>query len=53
MNTRMHADAIPDADPRTLAEPRQVAARIISLIARADRFPNGARLEASTLEVPA
>ena len=53
MNTRMHADAIPDADPRTLAEPRHVAAKIVSLIAQADRFANGARLEASTLEVAA
>jgi NAD(P)-dependent dehydrogenase (short-subunit alcohol dehydrogenase family) len=40
MNTRMHADAIPDADPATLADPSAVAARILSLVqateARAD-----------------
>ncbi len=32
MNTRMHADAIPDADPSTLADPRDVAARILGAI---------------------
>lgn len=32
MNTRMHADAIPDADPATLADPREVAARILDAI---------------------
>lgn len=29
MNTRMHADAIPDADPAALADPERVAARIV------------------------
>ena len=32
MNTRMHADAIPDADPRTLNNPGDVAIRILKLI---------------------
>ncbi len=32
MNTRMHADAIPDADPATLADPADVAARIVEMI---------------------
>ncbi len=32
MNTRMHADAIPDADPAGLADPRDVAARILDAI---------------------
>jgi NAD(P)-dependent dehydrogenase (short-subunit alcohol dehydrogenase family) len=32
MNTRMHADAIPDADPATLADPVDVAARIVAMI---------------------
>jgi NAD(P)-dependent dehydrogenase (short-subunit alcohol dehydrogenase family) len=49
MNTRMHADAIPDADPASLADPVQVARRIASLIARADQVPSGARFEASAL----
>jgi NAD(P)-dependent dehydrogenase (short-subunit alcohol dehydrogenase family) len=32
MNTRMHADAIPDADPATLADPADVAARIVAQV---------------------
>lgn len=44
MDTRMHADAMPDADPSTLARPAQVASRIVRLI-RSELTPNGARLE--------
>jgi NAD(P)-dependent dehydrogenase (short-subunit alcohol dehydrogenase family) len=33
MNTRMHAEAVPDADPATLTDPALAAARIITLIA--------------------
>ncbi len=29
MNTRMHADAMPEADPATLADPADIAARIL------------------------
>jgi len=47
MRTRMHADAVPDADPATLADPDDVAARILELIQRSHDQPNGARLEAS------
>ena len=47
MDTRMHADALPDADRSTLARPAQVAAQIVALI-RARNVPNGARLEASS-----
>ena len=50
MNTRMHADALPDADPATLADPAAVATRIADLIAAADRVPNGARVEAARWE---
>jgi len=32
MNTKMHADAIPDADPATLADPADVAARIVAQV---------------------
>ncbi len=46
MDTRMHAAAMPDADPRTLARPADVARRIVALI-RAESTPNGARLEAN------
>jgi NAD(P)-dependent dehydrogenase (short-subunit alcohol dehydrogenase family) len=49
MNTRMHADAIPSADPATLADPRVIAARIAALVARPEALVNGARLEASSL----
>jgi NAD(P)-dependent dehydrogenase (short-subunit alcohol dehydrogenase family) len=50
MNTRMHADALPDADPATLADPAVVAARLADLIAAADRLPTGARVEAARWE---
>jgi NAD(P)-dependent dehydrogenase (short-subunit alcohol dehydrogenase family) len=50
MNTRMHADALPDADPATLADPAAVAALIADLIAAADRVPSGARVEAARWE---
>jgi NAD(P)-dependent dehydrogenase (short-subunit alcohol dehydrogenase family) len=50
MNTRMHADAVPEADPATLADPEAVAARIVDMIARASTVPSGARLEASRWE---
>ncbi|WP_437595782.1 SDR family oxidoreductase [Sorangium sp. So ce590] len=49
MNTRMHAKAIPDADPGTLADPADVARRIVALIARAGEAPSGARFEAARL----
>jgi len=32
MNTRMHADAMPDADPATLADPDDVARRLIGIL---------------------
>ncbi len=48
MNTRMHAEAIPDADPATLADPAQVARAIAAMIA--SEQPNGARLSASRWE---
>jgi hypothetical protein len=32
----MHADAIPDADPASLADPGDVATRIVDMIRRAD-----------------
>ncbi|HZO16771.1 MAG TPA: SDR family oxidoreductase [Polyangiaceae bacterium] len=44
MNTVMHRDAIPDADPATLADPSDVAKRIVSLL---DHARSGSRLVAS------
>jgi len=32
MNTRMHADALPEADPATLADPERVASGIVALL---------------------
>lgn len=46
MATKMHADAIPDADPATLAEPALIAGRILDMLRRADAAPSGARLVA-------
>jgi len=50
MNTRMHADAVPEADPATLADPSQVAERIVSLLQHDERVPSGARVEAASFE---
>ncbi len=47
MRTRMHADAIPDADPTTLLDPAVVADRVLRLIARVEELPSGARVEAA------
>jgi NAD(P)-dependent dehydrogenase (short-subunit alcohol dehydrogenase family) len=49
MATQMHADAIPDADPRTLARPEDVAARIVRLIAASESGPSGARIAVADL----
>jgi NAD(P)-dependent dehydrogenase (short-subunit alcohol dehydrogenase family) len=48
MNTKMHADAIPDCDPRTLSDPADIAARIVALVERAETLPNGTRQEATS-----
>jgi NAD(P)-dependent dehydrogenase (short-subunit alcohol dehydrogenase family) len=47
MRTRMHAEAMPDADPATVAEPAAVAERIVRMIRAAESIPSGARVEAS------
>lgn len=44
MDTKMHADAMPDADRTTLARPADVAARLVTLIRTAESVPNGSRL---------
>jgi NAD(P)-dependent dehydrogenase (short-subunit alcohol dehydrogenase family) len=51
MDTRMHADAVPDADRATLQRPADVAARIVAMIRDARRAPNGARLAAPSWEL--
>jgi NAD(P)-dependent dehydrogenase (short-subunit alcohol dehydrogenase family) len=50
MDTKMHADAMPDADRATLAHPADVAARLVTLVRTAASLPNGARVEASAFE---
>jgi hypothetical protein len=50
MNTRMHADAVPEADTSTLWDPDVVATRILRLIRGGDALPNGARVEAAAWE---
>ena len=47
MDTVMHAQAMPDADPAELARPNHVAERIVAMIKNPVRAPNGARLQAS------
>ncbi|WP_224370602.1 SDR family NAD(P)-dependent oxidoreductase [Hyalangium versicolor] len=50
MDTQMHRDAIPEADPATLLRPELVATRLAALLERAETVPSGSRLEASRLE---
>ncbi len=50
MDTRMHAAALPEADPSTLARPEDVARRIVDLLEADEPPPSGARLEVSALE---
>jgi NAD(P)-dependent dehydrogenase (short-subunit alcohol dehydrogenase family) len=50
MDTKMHADAIPEADRATLLDPDVVARRIVRLARAADTVANGARVEASAWE---
>ncbi|NTX34025.1 SDR family oxidoreductase [Myxococcus sp. CA033] len=51
MDTRMHADAMPEADRSTLARPEDVAARIVAMVERrAQSLPSGSRLVAESLE---
>lgn len=44
MNTKMHADAVPEADPSTLADPSEVAARIGALLQQGRGIRNGERI---------
>ncbi len=43
MDTAMHKDAIPDADPATLARPADVADKILKIIDDAGAYPSGRR----------
>jgi NAD(P)-dependent dehydrogenase (short-subunit alcohol dehydrogenase family) len=50
MDTRMHAEAIPEADRSTLQQPADVAARIVRMIEDDEHASNGARLVAPRWE---
>ena len=50
MDTRMHAEAMPEADRASLARPADVAFRIANLLESANPPPSGSRLEAGALE---
>ena len=45
MNTQMHRDAMPDADPSALRDPARVAARVLALLRACDLRESGDRLE--------
>lgn len=51
MNTAMHAAAIPDADPASLADPAEVARRVVAMIDDPARAASGQRLSAANWEV--
>lgn len=49
MDTRMHADAIPDAEVSALARPEDVARAVARVLADAERFPTGSRVSVPSL----
>lgn len=52
MDTDMHADAMPEADPASLLSPVTVAEKIALIIEHSDQVESGARLIASEWKVP-
>lgn len=44
MNTQMHSDAMPDADPAALTDPDVVASEIVSVLQRIDEVESGSRI---------
>ncbi len=51
MNTTMHRDALPYADPASLGDPAQVALHILRLITDPTRAPSGSRVTTAGREV--
>ena len=49
MDTRMHADAMPEAPREGLERPEVVARRIVEVVTSPARWPSGTRIEASRL----
>lgn len=50
MDTDMHREAMPEADPASLRKPRDVAAQIVRVLEQPARFPSGARLSVPVSE---
>ncbi len=50
MDTRMHADAMPDADPGSLHDPTAIAGKIMRMIQQSEGIANGSRLIAPEWE---
>lgn len=48
MNTRMHADAVPDADPTTLSDPAQIATAILTRLSSGSWDDSPVRVEAAS-----
>jgi NAD(P)-dependent dehydrogenase (short-subunit alcohol dehydrogenase family) len=51
MDTRMHADAIPDADRSQLGRPADVAGKLLALLRASESVPSGSRVELSGFAV--
>jgi NAD(P)-dependent dehydrogenase (short-subunit alcohol dehydrogenase family) len=49
MDTGMHAEAVPDADRSTLADPAEVARKVADLMESCGSLPSGARVEVAGL----
>jgi NAD(P)-dependent dehydrogenase (short-subunit alcohol dehydrogenase family) len=49
MNTRMHAEAMPEADRTALADPASVASRLVRLFEASELPPSGSRVELQRL----
>jgi NAD(P)-dependent dehydrogenase (short-subunit alcohol dehydrogenase family) len=52
MHTKMHADAVPEADPASLLDPDVVAQRLVRLVRDSERLANGVRVEAASWSSP-
>jgi hypothetical protein len=52
MDTKMHADAMPDADRGSLPSPGAVAERIALMIQHSDQIESGTRIVAPDWKVP-
>jgi NAD(P)-dependent dehydrogenase (short-subunit alcohol dehydrogenase family) len=51
MDTVMHREAMPEADPASLANPALVAGRVVEMLRRVERIEPGARLSAAEWRV--